>query len=205
MEPLIKITTDPIRIERFHQGGRLVSANNVDMERRKALARHAAFRQSVGQSLETMDGVTQINQAFSQNQVQTQVSDNTSAFQQKLVSTQPRPQPQPQAPAVASAPMPVANASSETASSASTSTISVSAVSSSQASASLDVAAIASSSYTAQRGAFEMRVARGDLTYFPPMVMTVVTQRPQVHIEYLGGFHYITPRNDFVGNLNLFT
>ena len=63
-----------------------------------------------------------------------------------------------------------------------------------------------SSSYTTERGAFEMRVARGDLTYLPPMVMTIITQRPQVHVEYLGGFNYVPPSAGEVGgSLNLFT
>ena len=51
-----------------------------------------------------------------------------------------------------------------------------------------------------------MRVARGDLTYLPPLVMTVITQRPQVHIEYLGDFNYVPPRDtDSGGNINVFT
>ena len=63
-----------------------------------------------------------------------------------------------------------------------------------------------STSYTAQRGAFEMRVAKGDLTYLPPLVMTIITQRPQVHVEYLGGFNYVPLRNGDPGrNVNLFT
>lgn len=69
-----------------------------------------------------------------------------------------------------------------------------------------DISVETSSSYTAQRGAFEMRVARGDLTYLPPLVMTVITQRPQVHIEYLGDFNYVPPRDtDSGGNINVFT
>ena len=50
-----------------------------------------------------------------------------------------------------------------------------------------------------------MRVAKGELSYLPPMVMTVVTQRPQVHIEYLGGFNYVPPRDESGGNVNLFS
>lgn len=69
-----------------------------------------------------------------------------------------------------------------------------------------DISVETSSSYTAERGAFEMRVARGDLTYLPPMVMTIITQRPQVHVEYLGGFNYVPPSSGEIGgSLNLFT
>ena len=62
-----------------------------------------------------------------------------------------------------------------------------------------------SSSYNAQLGALEMRVAKGDLTFLPPMVMTIVTQRPSVHIEYLGDFNYVPPRHEIGRGVNLFT
>jgi len=64
----------------------------------------------------------------------------------------------------------------------------------------------ANSSYAMQRGAFEMRVAKGELTYLPPLMMTIITQRPQVHIEYLGGYNYLPPLNGSSGgSINLFT
>ena len=51
-----------------------------------------------------------------------------------------------------------------------------------------------------------MRVAKGELTYLPPMVMTIITQRPGVHVEYLGDFNYVPPRDgDSGSNVNLFT
>ena len=51
-----------------------------------------------------------------------------------------------------------------------------------------------------------MRVAKGELTYLPPLMMTIVTQRPQIHIEYLGGFNYVPPRDgDSGSNINLFS
>ena len=40
MGPLIKITTEPIQMVRFTQNARLVNSDSVDIERRKALARH---------------------------------------------------------------------------------------------------------------------------------------------------------------------
>ena len=198
MEPLIKITTDPIRIEHFRQNGRLVNPNNVDTERRKALARQASFRHSVGQGPVSVDDINKINRAFSKTQVTPQSSENTSSFQQKLASSQLQAQPQAVSPAPAQAP------TQEVASSEAISSNVVDIVPS-QSATEQDITATASSSYTAQRGAFEMRVAKGELSYLPPMVMTVVTQRPQVHIEYLGGFNYVPPRNDSGGNVNLFT
>ena len=50
------------------------------------------------------------------------------------------------------------------------------------------------SRYLAERGSFEMRVWRGDLTFMPPLVMTIITQYPEIHFEYTGGFLYVPPR-----------
>lgn len=201
MEPLIKITTEPIRIEHFRQSGRLVNPIHVDMERRRALARQTSFRNSVGQGPVSMDEINKINRTFSKKQTAVQTSDVAPSFQQQLASSQLRPQTQ------VSAPVPVTvpeTASTQTVSSSGASA-SVPVAASSQTSAVQDLSVSATSSYTAQRGAFEMRVAKGELSYLPPMVMTVVTQRPQVHIEYLGDFNYVPPRDDSGGNVNLFT
>ena len=51
-----------------------------------------------------------------------------------------------------------------------------------------------------------MKVAKGDLTYLPPMMMTIITQRPELHFEYLGDFNYVPPREPQRGGaINLFT
>ncbi len=201
MEPLIKITTEPIRIEHFRQNGRLVNSNHVDMERRKALARQTSFRNSVGQGPVSMDEINKINRTFSKKQTAVQTSDVTPSFQQQLASSQLRPQTQVSTPA----PVTVSETASTQTVSSSEASASIPVAVSSQTSAVQDISAAATSSYTAQRGAFEMRVAKGELSYLPPMVMTVVTQRPQVHIEYLGDFNYVPPRDDSGGNVNLFT
>lgn len=201
MEPLIKITTEPIRIEHFRQNGRLVTPNNVDMERRKALARQASFRNSVGQGPVSVDEINKINRTFSKKQTAVQPSDGGSSFQQQLISSQSRPQVQVST-TVSSAALDMASVKSVP---SGTAPASVSTDLVSQKPAAQDITATVASSYTAQRGAFEMRVAKGELSYLPPMVMTVVTQRPQVHIEYLGDFNYVPPRDDSGGNVNLFT
>lgn len=201
MEPLIKITTEPIRIEHFRQNGRLVTPNNVDMERRKALARQASFRNSVGQGPVSVDEINKINRTFSKKQTAVQPSYGGSSFQQQLISSQSRPQVQVST-TVSSAALDMASVKSVP---SGTAPASVSTDLVSQKPAAQDITATVASSYTAQRGAFEMRVAKGELSYLPPMVMTVVTQRPQVHIEYLGDFNYVPPRDDSGGNVNLFT
>ena len=65
MQPLIKITTDPIRIMRFSQNARLVSSDSVDMERRRAIARHMSMQRSQAQGSVSVENIAKINRAFS--------------------------------------------------------------------------------------------------------------------------------------------
>ena len=201
MQQLIKITTEPIRIETFSQNARLVSSNSVDLERRKAIARSTALQKTAGQGSASIEHIRRINRTFSKSNVNT-VTQKTKNFQEQLISRQS----QQSAPAPAKMPQ-VMQVQAPVISSDNGSSV-VSAVSNAPAvtASSRDVSAEPRSSYTAQRGAFEMRVARGDLSYLPPLVMTVITQRPQVHVEYIGGFNYVPPREtDSGGNINLFT
>lgn len=66
MQLLIKITSDPIQVSRFSQNARLVSSDSVDMERRKALARHMAMRNSAPgiQGSASVTDITRINTLF---------------------------------------------------------------------------------------------------------------------------------------------
>lgn len=57
------------------------------------------------------------------------------------------------------------------------------------------------SRYQTERGAFELRVHRGDLTFVPPLVMTIITQYPEVQFEYTGGFNYVPPSSAPNGTL----
>lgn len=199
MGPLIKITTEPIQMVRFTQNARLVSSDSVDMERRKALARHIAAqrRNSQTQSTVSVEELTRINRTFSRSNATPQVVQ-TESFQQ-MASRQIT---QPSVPVSSRQKAPIVPRSDavQTSSAASASVpMAASAVVQ-------DISVETNTSYTAQRGAFEMRVARGDLTYLPPLVMTVITQRPQVHVEYLGGFNYVPPLDSSPGgNINLFT
>ncbi len=202
MEPLIKITSEPMRIVRFSQNARLVNADSVDMERRKALARQASFRNSIGQGAASMEEIKKINHAFSKKSVP---SHTDGPAKPQVVSRQAQMQVQPQ-PQPSSAPAAVSSqeiASSDIAVSATAAAVPASV---SVPDVQRDISAETSSSYTAQRGSFEMRVAKGELTYLPPLMMTIVTQRPQIHIEYLGGFNYVPPRDgDSGSNINLFS
>ncbi|MEY8337072.1 hypothetical protein AALB16_03440 [Lachnospiraceae bacterium 62-35] len=201
MEPLIKITSEPIRIERFSQNARLVSSNSVDMERRKAIARRISM-QHASSSVSVSD-LTRINRTFSKSSVTSQGPD--SSYQQ-IVSRQARMSASTSTPRkavpVQTAPLSVPKASAGEVVSEQTAPVSVPV---SSPAPSQNISVETSSSYAVQRGSLEMRVARGDLTYLPPLTMTIVTQRPSVHVEYLGGFNYVPPRDDSGGNVNLFT
>lgn len=199
MEQLIKITSEPMRMVRFSQNARLVSSQNVDMERRKAVARQMSMRNSAGQGGISVEDIKRINHTFSKKSVSSQVPEGSAA--QKVVARQPQVQPQmkvsaPSSESVASESAPVAASDSAPAVP----------VSNPAPAPVQDVSVESGTSYTAQKGAFEMRVAKGELTYLPPMVMTIITQRPSVHVEYLGDFNYVPPRDgDSGGNVNLAT
>lgn len=197
MGPLIKITTEPLQMVRFTQNARLVSSDSVDMERRKALARHIAAQRSNPQTQSTVsvEELTRINRTFSRSNAAPQVVQ-TESFQQ-MASRQIT---QPSVPVSSRQKVPIVPRSDAV------QTSSAASVPMAASAIVQDISVETNTSYTAQRGAFEMRVARGDLTYLPPLVMTVITQRPQVHVEYLGGFNYVPPLDSRPGgNINLFT
>lgn len=211
MQPLIKITTEPIQITRFTQNARLISPNSVDIERRKAIARHRMMHKTGLQGSASIENLSRINRTFSHNiqnstpQPQggrNQSFEQLASQQQNRVASAMRSMPKVQVPNNVSASTAELSAT-DSASAATAANAVASATVSSEVSQSIP--AQAGSSYTAQRGAFEMRVAKGELTYLPPLTMTIVTQRPSVHVEYLGGYNYVPRRTDTSTNFNLFT
>ncbi len=219
MQPLIKITTDPIRIMRFSQNARLVSSDSVDMERRRAIARHMSMQRSQAQGSVSVENIAKINRAFSSRsnvtpQVQQDVLKQVSQ-QAAKISTQAYSHMPPKTASVSVNHAAVPDMESATlavpsdelsANAASSPAASAASISSPAPQPSPDISLEANSSYAMQRGAFEMRVAKGELTYLPPLMMTIITQRPQVHIEYLGGYNYLPPLDGSSGgSINLFT
>lgn len=208
MQQLIKITSVPIQTMSYRQNGRLVSSDSVDLERRKALARRMSFHRSAsrGGSSLPMKDITKINRTFSKRVSAAPQGQNISrheaAFHQAQTSV-----PQMTSPSVPVFQNPSAMAA-DFSSSENTyveAQISVAATASTMP-ASTGISMEAGSSYATERGAFEMKVAKGELTFLPPMVMTIVTQYPELHFEYLGDFNYVPPRNPQVGgNINLAT
>lgn len=200
MQPLIKITSVPMQTVRYTQNARLVSSNSVDIERRKALARQMSFSRNAGRSTVAMKDITKINRTFSRRHLSVSSKGQTisreeaafhqvqsSAAQMNIARSTPSeemiiPNIQMSDPAIYTNVAVVPTAITGT-----------------------DFSMENTSSYTAERGSLEMRVAKGELTFLPPMVMTIVTQYPELHFEYLGDFNYIPPLNSQTGgNINLF-
>lgn len=200
MGQLIRFSTTSFEAVRFSQNARLVPSDQVDIERRKAIARHNAFRartSSGGASLD-MNYINRVNKAFSIKKSATPASVPAPATSGKTAH-QSAPavshyQAAGSAPAQSSSEgtVPVASSSGE---------ISPQVYTGSPAPSAPSVESEAA--YTAQRGAFELRVAKGELSYVPAMAMTIITQYPEVNFEYLGGFNYVPPSFDPTGsNMN---
>ncbi len=194
---LLKVTTTPYQSIRFSQSARLVSSDSVDLERRKAIARMRAFQSqhssgsaAVGASY---DFVKQINRTFS---VKAEQHATAPSSQSTGLAEGSSPKVANSAPTSTAASGSKA-ISSEIAQTAASNTVSSRDVQSA-------VSAESNSAYTMERGAFEFRVSNGDVAFLPPLTMTVMTQRPEVHFEYLGGHNYVPPEKfDDDGFMNL--
>ncbi|MEY8426321.1 hypothetical protein AALA00_01085 [Lachnospiraceae bacterium 46-15] len=186
MAQLLNISTDSFKAVRFSENARLVSEDSLDIERRKAMARHKAFAQRAGASTNVRD-VSNINRAFSSSR--------------RAPAPQPVHTPQASVSSTASrmaAPAPSANqVNPGTAVVQNNSSVSV-------ADANINYSpGQAQASYNVERGAFEMRVASGSLSFVPALSMTIITQYPEVHFEYTGGFNYFPESADPGQQLNL--
>ncbi len=53
-----------------------------------------------------------------------------------------------------------------------------------------------SSSYAVERAALEMRTISGDLTFVPPLVLTIITQYPSISFEYTGDYNLFPAPED---------
>lgn len=194
---LLRVTTTPYQSVRFSQSARLVSSDSVDLERRKAIARMRAFQSQHSPRSGTVDAgydfVHQINRTFS-----IQSSRQSAALSPKSSSTTVNSSSLETPDVATSAAGSEAVNSSDTVQTVSTETMSPAA--STQAA----VSAENNSAYTMERGAFEFRVSNGELAFLPSLDMTVMTQRPEVHFEYLGGHNYVPPEKfDDNGIMNL--
>ncbi len=188
MGQLIRSTTTSFEAIRFSQNARLVPSDQVDIERRKAIARHNAFRSREPSGGATMDMnyINRVNKTFA---VKKAVASASATVNTGKMASQPVSRPSSQS---------VALSSSAPAPSAAEGIRNPATVAEGTAAEAYTGASIPSASnveseaaYDTQRGAFELRVAKGELSYVPAMVMTIITQYPEVNFEYLGGFNYV--------------
>lgn len=195
---LLRVTTTPYQSVRFSQSARLVSSDSVDLERRKALSRMKAFQLQHSSSGGTVDVgydfVNQINRTFSVQSTQQSVA--------------PSPKSSSTTGGSSSAVSDVTVSTDSGSMSVSSETASVETASAAESVPLHDVQAAVStesnSAYTMERGAFEFRVANGDVAFVPSFAMTIMTQRPEIHFEYLGGHNYVPPEKfDDNGFMNL--
>lgn len=210
MEQLIKVSSVPFQAIRFTQNARLVPADNMALERHKALVRHHAFlsRFRAASGCVDYDFLNQVNAAFSKETKASQPQasfaglprtgapatgrDASGAVSQSATGNQSFP--------LCPQPVPSGNPASPASFKAAVSSHTDQPVHA----PSVQVPSEAAAAYTIQRGSFELRVAKGELSYVPPLVMTIVTQYPGIQFEYTGGFNYIPPREDSSGtNMNV--
>lgn len=187
MEQLLKVTRIPFQAIHFTQSARLVPTDNIDVERRKAMARHSAFRMSHLHEAGSVDleYINKINSAFSSGRSSSGATGNAVPVYPQKAAPQAgsgvHPQP------AAAAPREIADMAVSYQSQPS------------YADRASSISAETQASYMLQRGSLEFRVAKGDLAFIPPLAMTIITQYPEIHFEYVGGYNYVPPRNEFSG------
>ena len=186
MSQLIKATITPFKAIHFKQNASLVSDDMLDSVRRQAIARQQAFRLqnavSTASSANT-DYMTQVRRAFAGNSIPAPTASAAPA--QPTMQPSAQPTIQPSAPAQApfsSQPAVAAQAPGQSAAPAQA-----------PAQTQVNIQQQAQAAYTQERGSFEMRVAKGELSYVPALDMTIITQYPDVQFEYLGDFQYVPP------------
>ncbi len=187
MSQLLEFKVKPFEAIHFRQSGRLVSTDNLVIEKQKALARRAAFAQSHKQySGPDMDYIRKVNNAFASGNSVAKASDYTpKAASYSLASS-----------------MALKQAAQDV-------SVQVASQAEQQLPTNSEPVLVYPSEpqavYTQQRGSFEVRVASGDVTYIPAIEMTIITSWPDVEFTYTGGFNYVPPRDDVPGTdrLNL--
>ncbi|MCI8402911.1 MAG: hypothetical protein HFI38_12620 [Lachnospiraceae bacterium] len=190
---LLKVTSTSFQAVRISQNARLVPSDSVDLERRKALARMKAFqsKHSSGGGNIDISYVNKINRTFSANASHPSTAPTPKKTGNNAISDTPHRSPD-MSKTANPAPSAVADMQGPDSSDMALSSVSSTQkqVSSSQ-DTQTSVSAESNSAYTMDRGAFEFRVATGDLSFLPPLTMTIIVQQPEVHFEYLGGYHYV--------------
>lgn len=190
MGTLIKVTSIPFESIRFTQNARLVPSDRVAAERQKALSLHRAYQhQYRGRgSYSGFDFISQVRQAFpfrlpcARPVTGYRITPGAAFFQAVNQKN---------------------SLGSGTASASGYPSVSMTSFTSIDAgeSAAPGTASMETvSEYLVQREAFEFRIAKGDLSYIPPLSVTIVTQYPEIRFEYTGEFNYVPPRKNAMGS-----
>lgn len=191
MEQLIKATSVPFQAIHFTQNARLIPADNMSLERHKILVRHRAFRTRYHAAAGSVDFgyVNKVNAAFSR--------DTNTGHKAAPIIRQPG---SPKQNTVSTAADSVADHSGQILPYRSSRETAIPAYADHTVpDPPAQLPSEMSAAYAVQRGSFELRVAKGELSYVPPLVMTIITQYPDIRFEYTGGFNYIPPQEDSSG------
>lgn len=205
MSQLIRVTTTPYQAVHFRQRAQLVPSDMVNIERRKAIARQIAFCSShTNSSFIDMDSYQKIHRTFSQpDTLRTAGSSAAFTTASRFSSAY-------------SANTNIADISHKysvnSGSFGPPSDINGFEGSAGQQEAgvfysvSMDGGSSANqAACDLQRSSFELRAAMGDISFIPGFDITIVTQRPDIEFEYLGGFNYVPPQEASTGEyINLF-
>lgn len=205
MSQLIRVTTTPYQAVHFRQRAQLVPSDMVNIERRKAIARQIAFCSSHTNSGSIdMDSYQKIHRTFSQPDAPHSAGSSAAFTAASSFS------------AAGLANTNIAGVSHKY-SVNSGSFGQTSGISESEGSAgwqepgvsypvSMDGSSNANqAAYDLQRSSFELRAAMGNISFIPGFDITIVTQRPDIEFEYLGGFNYVPPQEASAGEyINLF-
>lgn len=197
MQQLLKVTTTPFQAVRYSQNARLVPSDSVELERRKAMARYAAFqlRNSGGSGNIDLKYINQVNNAFTTEPSSREIPAASQTVFPARSAPENKLLKQSDAPASGNVSESVTGTGGFSSSPAGEPSVPIK---------NTHRPSEFQAAYTAQRGSFEMRVAKGDLSVVPPLVMTVITQYPSIQFEYVGGFNYVPPSADPAGdNMNL--
>lgn len=191
MGTLIKVTSTPFQSIRFTQSARLVPSHAVAAERQRVMSLYLAHqaRYHVSGRYPNVDFMNQYRQAFPSDAPVTVASQSAAATQEA-----------PSVPVIKQIGSygtgPVTSSGYSYASSADYVSMETGEADDFSAASAEPL-----SEYLVQREAFEFRMANGEVSYIPAMSVTIVTQYPEVHFEYLGDFNYVPPRKDAKGDL----
>ena len=181
MGQVLKISTTDFRALHLSMGGRLVPSDLLDEARGRALRISTIEAQNAGKSDKVFQRAVNVQYQRALQHTQNSLSKNTGAVE--------------------------INSQASTLTKQAASTPNLYTANNTQRAAAESLEAYTerealtqekNAGYLQDRGAFEMRVHQGEITYLPAMNMTIITQMPEVKFEYTGDFVYF-PKSPEMG------